>query len=149
VTSSQPFYLPEGLPAPAPEADSLSKPYWDGLRDRVLRVQRCPACSTWQWGPEWLCHQCYRFDPDWVEIEGRGQIYSWTRVWHPVHPCLKDRGPYLVAVVELPQAGAIRMIGNVLGDARQTITIGDRVEIEYEQHSSHARPFALAQWRRA
>src|SRR5690606_42027377 len=64
-------------------------PYWSGLREGVLRVQRCSHCQAWQFGPEWICHACLRFDPAWAEVEPVGRIYSWERVWHPVHPALK------------------------------------------------------------
>ena len=94
-------YLPDGLPAPLDE-EGVNAPYWNGLRDGVLRVQRCGPCGTWQFGGEWLCHHCHAWDPAWVEVLPRGRIYSWERVWHPVHPALKDHGPYLAVVVELP-----------------------------------------------
>ena len=96
------FYLPEGLSIPVPENDGLSAPYWAGLRDEKLMIQRCRGCGSWQWGPEWLCHECLGFELDWVEVEPRGRIYSWERPWHPVHPALKDHGPYIVVLVELP-----------------------------------------------
>jgi uncharacterized protein len=148
VTANQQYYLPEGLPAPVPESDNLSKPYWDGLRENKLRVQRCGGCGTWQWGPEWICHKCQHFNPEWVEINGRGKIYSWTRVWHGAHVALKDRGPYVVVLVELPEAGGIRMIGNLLGDAHQPFAIGDEVEVVFEHHAQHAKPYSLAHWRK-
>ena len=90
-------YLPEGLPAPVPEADGLSTPYWEGLKAEVLMVQQCGSCGTYQFGPEWLCHKCHSFDMNWVEVEGKGTIYSWERAWHPVHPALRARDgePYL------------------------------------------------------
>ena len=50
--STHSTYLPPGLPAPVPEADNLSKPFWDGLRKERLCVQRCSHCQTWQFGPE-------------------------------------------------------------------------------------------------
>src|SRR5439155_1147112 len=56
-------YLPEGLPIPVAEPDGLSAPYWAGLRQNRLMVQRCNRCQTWQFGPEWLCHRCHAFDP--------------------------------------------------------------------------------------
>jgi hypothetical protein len=70
----------------------VAAPYWNGLRDGVLRVQRC-GCGTWQFGGEWLCHHCHAWDPAWVEVEPQGRIYSWERVWHAVHPALKDARP--------------------------------------------------------
>ncbi len=83
--AESPYYLPEGLPIPVPESDNLSRPYWEGLEREELWIQRCKACATWQWGPEWICHQCLSFDLDWVQVEGKGRIYSWERAWHPVH----------------------------------------------------------------
>ena len=32
-------YLPAGLPIPVPERSGLSKPFWDGLREEILKVQ--------------------------------------------------------------------------------------------------------------
>ncbi|MEL0080141.1 MAG: zinc ribbon domain-containing protein, partial [Rhodospirillales bacterium] len=114
-------YLPEGLPIPIPENDNLSKPYWDGLMQERLMVQRCKGCNTWIWGPEWICHACHSFELDWQEIDGKGQIYSWERPWHPVHSALKGFGPYLIVLVELPHVGNIRMIGNLLGSPEQEV----------------------------
>jgi uncharacterized OB-fold protein len=140
-------YLPPGLPVPVPEPDGVSAPYWEGLRAGVLRVQRCPHCGTWQFGPEWICHACLRFDPDWVEVAATGRIYSWERVWHPVHPALKERGPYLAVLVELPHAGHVRMVGNLLGDPMQEVRIGMEVAGVFEHHPDAAPPYSLLQWR--
>ena len=141
-------YLPTGLPAPTPESDGLSKPYWDGTRRGELMVQRCRECRTWVWGPEWICHQCHCFDLDWQPVEGKGRIYSWERVWHPVHPALKDHGPYIVVLVELPGADNIRMIGNLLGDPTQDVPIGAEVEAVFEPHDDADPAYTLVQWRR-
>ncbi len=143
------FYLPSGLPIPVPEPDGLSAPYWNGLREERLLVQRCRACAQWQFGPEWLCHRCHAFDPDWVEVAPRGIVYSWERVWHPVHPVLKPRGPYLVVVVELPDAGHVRMLGNFLGAPRTDPVIGAEVEGVYEHHTQSDPPYSLLHWRAA
>ncbi|MBL8347595.1 MAG: OB-fold domain-containing protein [Rubrivivax sp.] len=140
-------YLPAGLPAPLDE-ERVNAPYWQGLTQGVLRVQRCAACGTWQFGGEWLCHHCHAFDPPWVEVAPRGRIFSWERVWHPVHPALKERGPYLAVLVELPEAGGLRMLGNLLGDAMQEVTIGAEVEGVFEHHAAAEVPYSLLQWRR-
>jgi uncharacterized OB-fold protein len=139
--------LPEGLPRPVPEADGLSRPYWDAVRKNELWVQRCQRCRAWQWGPEWICHACLSFDVGWEQVEGRGRIYSWERAWHPVHPALRGSGPYVVVLVELPHAGSIRMVGNLVGDPRQDVTIGDNVEAVFEHHAGET-PFTLVQWKR-
>jgi uncharacterized OB-fold protein len=145
--ATSPFYLPAGLPTPVSEPDGLSAPYWSGLRDNRLLVQRCSHCQTWQFGPEWLCHHCHGFDPPWIEIEPRGRIFSWERVWHPSHASLKSHGPYLVVLVELPDAGHVRMIGNLLGDPAQEVRIGAEVEGAFEHHPDSRPPFSLLHWK--
>lgn len=147
MTDLSASYLPPGLPIPVPESDGVSAPYWSGLREGVLRVQRCSQCRTWQFGPEWICHACLKFDPAWVDVEPVGCIYSWERVWHPVHPVLKEHGPYVAVVVELPHAGRVRMVGNLLGDPMQEVRIGSEVQGVFEHHPEALPPYSLLQWR--
>ena len=132
---------------PVAETDGLSAPYWAGLQQEELMVQRCKPCGNWQWGPEWICHKCLSFDVGWQKVEGRGRIYSWERPWHPVHPALKERCPYLAVLVELPHAGNVRMVGNLLGDPRQEVSIGAEVTGVFEHHPQAAPPYSLLQWR--
>ena len=140
-------YLPAGLPAPLAERDGLDRPYWEATRQGVLKVQRCGACNIWQWGPEWLCHHCRSWNMRWVVVEGSGRIWSWTRCWHPVHPVLRDHGPYIAVVVELPHAGTVRMLGNLLGDPFQDVAIDAVVGAEFEPHDDVQTPYTLVQWR--
>jgi uncharacterized OB-fold protein len=139
-------YLATGLPAPVASPDGLDAPYWEGTREHQLRIQRCDACSAFQWGPEWICHRCLSFEMGWATVSGRGRIYSWERVWHPVHPALKQQGPYLVALVELPDADGVRVIGNLLGDPEQPVEIGAEVEAVYEDRDDGPKPYTLVQW---
>jgi uncharacterized OB-fold protein len=141
------WYLPEGLPAPATHSDGLSAPYWEATRREKLAIQFCRGCQHWQWGPEWICHRCHSFDLDWREVDGKGVIYSYQRIWHPVHPALAGHGPYIAALVELPAADGIRMIGNLLGDPKQEVPIGGAVEAVFEHHEAANPPFSLVHWR--
>lgn len=139
--------LPDGLPAPVPSPDGLDGPYWEGTRRHELWVQRCRACGTWQWGPEWICHGCRSFDLGWEQVDSRGRIYSWERPWHPVAPVLQQACPYVVLLVELPDAGAVRMVGNLAGDPLEPFAIGDEVEAVFEDHDDAKVPYTLVQWR--
>ena len=144
------FILPKGLPAPRPSNDGLDAPFWEAARRHELVAQRCKSkqCRTWQWGPEWICHKCLSFELAFEPIPGRGRIFSWERVWHPVHPAMKTGLPYVPVVVELPGAGAIRMLGNLAGDPEAKIVIGAEVEPLFEDHLENDPPYTLVQWRR-
>ncbi|MET0152844.1 MAG: OB-fold domain-containing protein [Candidatus Binatia bacterium] len=135
-----------GLPMPRPAADGLDRPYWEGTRIHELRVQRCVRCATWRWGPEWICHSCRSFETEWLAVEPTGSIYGWERVWHPVHPALGSAVPYVVALVELPQAGGVRMVGNVLGDPRAPVRVGAPVRAVFEDHDDCDPSFTLVHW---
>ena len=139
------YYLNPGLAQPA--ATPLDEPYWQGLRENRLLVQRCGSCQGWQWGPEWICHHCHSDNVDFVEVAPEGVIYSYERVWHPVHPALSEQGPYIVVLVSLPHAGDVRMIGNLLGDPEQTVEIGATVDGVFEHHEDADPAFTLLQWR--
>lgn len=143
-TSQSQTYLPSGLPTPAPAADGLDTEFWEAARRHELVVQRCDACREFQWGPEWICHNCHSSDVGWEKVSGRARIYTWTRAWHPIHPALVEAVPYLAVIVELPDAGNVRMLGNLLGDPTQDPVIGSEVQARFEDHQNP--DFTLVQW---
>ena len=140
-------YLPEGLPQPAAAIDGLGAEFWEAAKRHELLVQQCNACSGFQWGPEWICYQCHSYDLGYTKVSGRGRIYSWERVWHPVHPALNEGTPYLVVLVELPDAENVRMVGNLLGVPTQDVVIGAEVEAVFEDHGAGDDAYTLVQWR--
>lgn len=146
MSATMKSYLPEDMPTPVAEADGLSEPFWNGLRENKLLIQHCGDCRTWQFGPEWICHHCHAFDPGWEAVAPQGVIYSWQRVWHPVRPNLKQHGPYLIVLVELPHAGGTRLVGNLLGDPMQEVVIGSKVNGVFEAHDQASPPYTLLQW---
>ncbi len=137
-------YLPEGMPAPAPSRDGVDRGFYEAARRHELAVQRCQQCGTFQFPAEWICHKCHAFDPQWHRVEPRGKIYSFERIWHPAHPALKSACPYLVVVVELENAGGVRMVGNLLGDPMQNVRFDALVEAVFEDHPAG---HTLIQWR--
>ena len=142
--TSTKYYLPEVMAAPSPAPDGRDQGFWDALNRHEIVVQHCNKCRNLQMEPEWLCYKCHSFDLGWKQVSGRGRIYSWERIWYPVHPGLKDSCPYLVILVELPEAGNLRFLGNLLGDPRQAVEIGAEVEAVFEDHKE--KGYTLLQW---
>lgn len=150
------FALPDGLPRPVPSADGLDAEYWSGTRVQELRVQRCADCGAFRWGPEWLCFACHGRSVEWPAVEPTGVLFSWERVWHPVHPALAGAVPYVVALVELPHADGVRMVGNLFDASGQplaaddVVPIGAPVDAVFEDHDDvhdGAPAFTLVQWK--
>ena len=142
-------YLNPGLPRPVAAPDGLDAPYWEAIAEDRLVMQRCKDCGTWQWGPEWTCHNCHSFDLALDETPQTGRIYSYERVWHPVHPALRDQGPYIIVLVEFPDYDGARMVGNLLGDPHQNVPIGAAVQAVFEHHKDEDPAYTLVHWRLA
>ncbi len=139
--------LPAGMPEPLPSPDGLDAAYWAATRNHELVAQRCTQCRGWQWSPEWICHRCHCFELAFEPVPGPARIFSWERAWHPVHPALGVACPYVVLLVEFPEADGIRMIGNRAGDPEAPVAIGAAVEPVFEDHDDAEPPFTLVQWR--
>lgn len=106
--------------SPRPFRDGLDAPFWAGLRDERLVLQRCVTCRRVQWLPEWLCYRCHSFDLDWIDVRPTGSVYSWYRSWQPHDGAV----PYRVVLIELDDVPGVRLLGTALGDPNQSIRIG-------------------------
>ena len=140
-------YLPAGLPHPLAAGDGLDTAYWEGTRVHELRIQRCKDCRRWQWGPEWICHRCHSFALAFEPTVTQGVLFAYERIWHPVSPVLTHAIPYVVALVELPEADLVRVVGNLLGDPLLSPPLGSAVIGEFEDHDDAPTPFTLLHWR--
>lgn len=129
-----------------PAEDGHDRPYWEGLVEGELRLQRCGACATWIWGPQSVCGECFSVDIGWDTVEPRGTVYSWARSRYPFIEELAGKVPYVTVLVELPGAGGRRVLGIVDDDdVERDPVIGEQVTGVIEQ----AEPWPLLRWRYA
>ncbi len=94
-----------------PVPDAVSLPFWEGIADGVLRVQRCGACGRHVFYPRAVCPFCAASELDWVDASGRGRIHSYTVV-HRAPPEYREEVPYVVALVELDEG--VRMMTRIV-----------------------------------
>ena len=140
--------LPPGLPQPAPSVEGLGQGFWEGAKRHVLCLQRCLDCKTWQGAPEVVCRHCGSDRLGEEELaETKGILYSWQRVWYPVHPALKDAVPYAVVLVAMPNAPGVRLVGNLVNDPGGPLPIGATLEAVFEDHGDDEVVYTLIQWR--
>jgi uncharacterized OB-fold protein len=129
---------------PLPLADLDTQPFWDGCREGRLLVPRCRACGETRWPPGPMCPACRSAETDWIEASGRGAVYSWVVVTHPVHPALVDQVPYVVGLVELDEG--VRIVSNITGCAPEEVVAEMPVEVYFEEVAEDVR---LPNFRRA
>lgn len=104
----------------------VDAPYWEGLGDGTLRIQRCSRCRSWRWPADWRCGGCGSYELGWEDVEPRGVVYSWIRTRQPLVPAYADLVPYVNVLVELPHAGGARLMGLLTGDS-EAIEVGRTV----------------------
>lgn len=91
------------------------RPYHEALADGRLAITRCADCARWQWYPLMACPQCHSQQWVWEDVEMGGILHSWTRVHRPTVVRAGLEPPYLIGIIELPQAGGARVLA--LSDA--------------------------------
>ena len=132
--------------APLPNTkDWDTREWWEHVKRHELVVQRCSDCGTFRHAPAPVCWKCRSFNYGWEPVSGKGVVYSWTIARHPAHPSVRDKVPYNILIVELPDAENIRMVGNLLDAAEDEIEIGMPVQVVFEDIDDEV---TLPQWRK-
>jgi uncharacterized OB-fold protein len=120
--------MPAQIPASLIQQDSDSRPYWEGLAQGELRIQRCDVCSRAVFYPRSICPHCHADQLSWIVASGRGIIYSYT-VAHQAFGVFAEDAPYIAAIVELEEG--VRMMTRI--DApRERVSIGLAVHVTFE-----------------
>lgn len=111
---------------PAPTAESL--PYWNGLREGRLRLQRCADCGKVRHYPRPVCDTCWSMNVDWVDASGNGTVHSWTVTHYAFHPGFKGDLPYVLLTVDLEEGVRLNAQARGIADPR----VGMPVRIAFE-----------------
>ncbi len=99
--TEEPVPVPPAKPGPTPNPETV--PFWEGLADGVVRLQRCRDCGRAQHHARALCRWCWSEALDWEQAAGTGRIWTWTVVHRPGHPAWSAEAPYAVLLVELDE----------------------------------------------
>lgn len=147
-----------GMPLEINDLDHENLEYFSYAAKHDFRLQRCVSCHLMRYPPATACPWCTELKSEWVSVEGKGTVHSYTEIHHAIQPAFKKYTPYLVLLVELDtQSGkptpteALRVIGNLTTPDGtlaprahvERVGIGTRVRMVF---SDVAPGLALPQW---
>jgi uncharacterized OB-fold protein len=114
------------LPTPTP----TSAPFWDGLREGVIKLQKCNECGIWVFYPRSRCSGCLSDSLEWREVSGNATLYTYTIARQPTSPHFATEVPQHLAVVELDEG--VRLTTTLVNVREGDIQIGMRLKPYFE-----------------
>lgn len=115
---------------PLPLATPTSRPFWEGLRQGEVRLQRCQACSSWIFYPRSHCPRCLAPEPAWFGVPGTGTLHAYTISRVATAPFFEEEVPQKLAVIELDEG--VRLTSTLVDVEEDEIEIGMRVSPVFE-----------------
>jgi hypothetical protein len=122
--------MPDDYTKLVPSPTLETQPYWDGLNEHRLRLQRCADCGKVRHYPRPVCDACYSMNVDWIDASGRGTVHSWTITHYAFHPGFKGDLPYALLTVDLEEG--VRMNARARGIDAASLRVGLPVKVEFE-----------------
>ncbi len=113
-----------------PEPSEANAPFFEGARNRTLRLQCCEDCESWTFPVKARCQRCGGTNIGWRDASGNGTLYSFGllhRVYHPRH---EGRLPLILANIDLVEG--IRIPSNVVDISPADVRIGMAVTVDFE-----------------
>lgn len=121
--------------------------YWEALEEGAFRLPRCVACQRWMWPAHHRCAECGSWDQEWVDVEPKGTVYSWTRS-HGAFDRTPERAedvPYVVVLVQIESVPEARVLG-VLKGSDQGLKVGAPVVGSIDPPSPKTKGYAAIRW---
>ena len=113
-----------------PEPSTANAPFFEGARDRILRLQCCEDCGSWTFPVKDRCQRCGGTNIEWRDASGAGTLYSYGMLHRVYHPRHEGRVPLILANIDL--AEGIRIPSNLVGISPADVRIGMAVTVDFE-----------------
>jgi uncharacterized OB-fold protein len=122
--------MPEPLlPTRVPRRNAETAPFWDACAAGRLMLPKCDGCGQLIWYPRRFCPFCATHSVTYVEVSGRGTVYTFTIMRRGDGP-FREKSPYVLAYVQLDE-GPI-MMTNIVGVDPESVEVGQAVRVVFE-----------------
>jgi len=118
---------------PLPLPTAVTQPYWNGLREGLIRVQHCLDCDRSVFYPRSHCSHCLSDRLEWRQMSGEATLYTFTITRQPTAPHFADEVPQLLAVVEL--AEGVRLTSTLVNVSESAIRVGMKLRPVFDRRS--------------
>ncbi|MGR5237699.1 OB-fold domain-containing protein [Vibrio alfacsensis] len=116
---------------PMPLATAISTPFWQSLKDGVVRIQQCQDCQGWVFYPRNHCSHCLSDQLEWKEVTGEATLYSFTIARVPTMAEFAGNKPQVLAVVQLKEG--VQINTTIVGVEEADLTIGMSLKPVFEE----------------
>ena len=123
--------------------DGAKREFLEAAGEGRLALQQCSDCGKLRYPMMTACPFCTSFDWSWSDVSGKGMIYSYELVMHPIHPAYRERAPYPIVLVELDEQreyptadDGLRLVSSLVDasgepEDLERVAINARVEVEF------------------
>ncbi len=124
--------LPDEVVIPQP--NMIDREFWAHCAAERLMFQACGSCGLLRHPPTPFCASCRSSDIAWREAPPIGQVYSYTVSHVSQTRGLKGNRSTIIAVVEFPGFGPVRLVTNIATEA-ENLHVGLPVELFWKRVS--------------
>lgn len=107
---------------------SYTERFWEALSDGRFLIHTCNDCEERFFPPAPVCPSCHSWSVDWIESNGTGELYSFTRQ-HATADGFPDE--IVAGVVELDEGPRLL---TAIDEAYADLVLGDRVRVEPREY---------------
>ncbi|GAA1857282.1 hypothetical protein GCM10009836_41930 [Pseudonocardia ailaonensis] len=105
---------------PAPVVHPESEPFWRGLGEGRLELQKCNSCGTVRWPIAPVCWNCTSLDATWTPVATSGTVSAAVTVRRATgNQVWADVVPFVSAMVDM--ADGLRLPGRILPAASPSV----------------------------
>lgn len=114
---------------PRPVTQRWTKKFWDDARLGKLSIQKCKNCEKYIFYPKLICPECSSEEIEWVEVSGKGKVYTFSCKYDPVGS--EDPDIIITAAIDLEEGA--RMVSNIVNCKPEDVKCDMPVEVVFEK----------------
>ena len=123
--------MTETTEKPIPPINIWSEPYWKAAREGKLLIQQCEKCGRHIFYPRLACPFCFSDHVKWVEVTGKGTVYSFSVVENNAPSAFIGDMPFVIAIVRLEEG--VQLMTNIVGCDPKEVRCEMPIEVVFEK----------------